>query len=332
MIWGYEEPENNLEMLAAFNLAKDFIDYSKEIQILLTTHSPGFYNLKENNNEIVNLFKVTKEKNKDAEIIELDNYNDLDTDMGVMPLIAPYVNEKVIEIEKLQKEITNYEEELLKININTIFVEGDDEVRIFTEILKFLKVEKKIKISKEGLGCSGVKNQLMAWSWISGITEYKAAGVFDNDTSGISQYNKLKEEKQFIEAETKHKVKALHYKVPSHLINIKSKINNFPIELEEMYPIEVWKMANLKGWLEQREIPELTTFVTVDNLFQNITEKINTLGFSSDEQLYVLYKVPDKHKNKLSKILVVEKKLHFNIKFEHLIKIFKDTLIPFLTK
>ena len=47
MIWGYEEPENNLEMLAAFNLAKDFIDYSKEIQILLTTHSPGFYNLKE---------------------------------------------------------------------------------------------------------------------------------------------------------------------------------------------------------------------------------------------------------------------------------------------
>lgn len=329
MIWGYEEPENNLEMLVAFKLANDFMDYSKEIQILITTHSPGFYTLKENNTK-VNLFKVVKQKDKDAEITELESCNSLDDDMGVMPLIAPYVNEKVIEIEKLQNDIIGYEEELTKINKNTIFVEGDDEVRVFTEIVKQFKVDNKIKISKEGLGCSGVKKQLMAWSWIAGITSLKAVGVFDNDISGISEFNKLKEERQFSEAESKLKVKALYYKVPTHLSNIKRKINNFPIELEEMYPTEVWKIANSKGWLEPRDINELTSFVTVDNLFQNITEKIETLGFDNDEKLYVLNKVPDKHKDKLSKFLVTNKKIPFEVKFEPLNKIFAEIIIPFL--
>ncbi len=332
MLWGYEEPENNLEMLAAFKLAQDFIDYSREIQILITTHSPGFYTLKENNNESVNLFKVVKEKNKEAEIIELKTYNDLDSDMGIMPLIAPYVKEKVLEIGRLQVDINLYKDQLSKFNKHVIFVEGDDEVRIFSKILNELKFDDKIIINRDGFGCSGVKNQMMAWSWVSGVTPYKAIGVFDNDESGNSELKKLKDEKQFKDSETNQKVKALNYKVPSHLINIKSKINNFPIELEEMYPIEVWKLANSKGWLEQRQVSELTSFVIVDNLFQTVTQKINTLGFNSDEELYVINKVPDKHKDKLSKILVKETKIPIDVKFKSLIKIFNDTLIPFLIK
>ncbi|WP_310593805.1 AAA family ATPase [Flavobacterium sp.] len=332
MIWGYEEPENNLEMLAAFKLAKDFIDYSKEIQILITTHSPGFYNLKDNYNENVSLFKVIKEKNKEAEIKELLAYNELDNDMGIMPLIAPYVKEKVKEIEHLQEDIIKYKNELSNIDKNTIFVEGDDEVRIFTEILKHFKIEDNIKISKDGLGCSGVKNQIMAWAWVSGITTYRAIGVFDNDTSGISEFNKLKDEKQFNVSVSSQKVKALQYKVPSHLINIKSKINNFPIELEEMYPPKVWEIAKSKGWLEQRELLELNSFVTVDNLFQNINEKIETLGFDDNEKLYVQHKIPDKFKEKISKFLVNDKTMSIDDKFSSLIKIFQESIIPFLTK
>lgn len=41
-IWGYEEPENNLEGLASFDKSKQFIDISSQIQILLTTHSLHF--------------------------------------------------------------------------------------------------------------------------------------------------------------------------------------------------------------------------------------------------------------------------------------------------
>ena len=330
MLWGYEEPENNLEMLAAFKLANDFIDYSKEIQILITTHSPGFYTLKENNTESVNLFKVIKDKNKEAETIELTAYNDLDDDMGVMPLIAPYVKEKVLEIEKLKSDVIVYERELAKINKNTIFVEGDDEVRIFAKILDHLGLIDQINISKDGLGCSGVKNQIMAWSWVSGITELKAIGLFDNDSSGLNEYKKLKSENQYKDSESKQKVKAIHYKVPAHLTNIRGKINVFPIELEEMYSVEVWKIASSKGWLVNRDITELNSFVTVDNLFQNITEKIDKMDFSDDEKLFILNKVPDSHKDKLSKYIISDKKLILNDKLGYLIKFFNDSMYSFI--
>ncbi len=331
MIWGYEEPENNLEMLTAFKLAKDFIDYSKEIQILITTHSPGFYTLKVNNSESVNLFKVTKEKNKEAEIKELLTYNDLDDDMGIMPLIAPYVQERVIEIEHLQDEIINYKNELSNIDKNTIFVEGDDEVRVFTEILKHLKAEDKIKISKEGLGCSGVKNQMMAWSWVSGVAKFKALGFFDNDIPGNNELSKLKTERQFIDSEKKNRVKAINYKVPEHLINIKSKITNFPIELEEMYKIEAWKYADRKGWLEERSMEELNSFIKLDSKSQTIDDKLLVFGFDQDEILYILKKVQDKHKEKFSKHLI-NNSISIDIKFETLLKIFNEAIIPFFNK
>ncbi len=332
MIWGYEEPENNLEMLTAFKLASDFIDYSKDIQILITTHSPGFYSLKETNIDTVNLFKVVKDKDKEAEIMELLAYNDLDTDMGIMPLIAPYVKEKIIEIEHLQNDINNYNVELSKFNKHVIFVEGDDEVRIFNDILTELKFDDKIIVNRDGFGCSGVKNQMMAWSWVSSIAVFKAVGFFDNDSPGNSELKKLKNESQFKEAEANQKVKALSYKVPPHLTSIKSKINNFPIELEEMYPFEIWKIAEKKRWLEDRSIQELNSFVTLDTNSQTLIEKINLLGFSSDEKLYVLKRIPDKHKDKISKFLVNNKTIDFNVKYDSLIKIFQDTIIPFLTK
>ena len=42
-IWGYEEPENGIELLRSFDVAKSFLEYSKEIQMLVSTHSAAFY-------------------------------------------------------------------------------------------------------------------------------------------------------------------------------------------------------------------------------------------------------------------------------------------------
>ena len=57
-IWGYEEPENNLELASCIELADQFREYidGDISQIFLTTHSPVFYNLRngkeENQNKI----------------------------------------------------------------------------------------------------------------------------------------------------------------------------------------------------------------------------------------------------------------------------------------
>ena len=45
-IWAYEEPENSLELSGAFELAAQFdSQFSKRNQIVLSTHSPAFYDL-----------------------------------------------------------------------------------------------------------------------------------------------------------------------------------------------------------------------------------------------------------------------------------------------
>jgi len=44
-VWGYEEPENNLELLKCFDLAKELVEGSSQIQTFVTTHSPSFYSV-----------------------------------------------------------------------------------------------------------------------------------------------------------------------------------------------------------------------------------------------------------------------------------------------
>ena len=48
-VWGFEEPENNLELSNAFRVAEQIFSFSEDIQILLTTHSPAFYALASDN-------------------------------------------------------------------------------------------------------------------------------------------------------------------------------------------------------------------------------------------------------------------------------------------
>lgn len=330
MLWGYEEPENNLEMLAAFKLAKLFMEYANQVQLLITTHSPGFYSLKEDSPSRVSLYQVKKKKGISGEYILTENSKDLNHDMGIMPIIAPYVKEKIEEIEELERSITNYEKRLAELNKNVLFVEGNDEVRVFEEIFRKKAISDKISVKMDGLGCTGVKNQLVAFSWVSGVAKYKAIGIFDNDLSGSSQFEKLKGIPEFKEATKKNKAKAYKLEVPSHLIKVKQHIGNFSIEIEEMYPYEIWKIADKNGWLEQRSIEEIQTYIKVDNLSQSIGEKLSSIGLSIEEQLYVLNKVSDKHKESLSKLIIDNEQLTFEQKFNPLIKFTDEKITPFI--
>ena len=106
-IWGYEEPENNLEMGRALEEADWFLNCateSKYLQILLSTHSPAFYLLKddEENKDSINLFSVEREKgNLASHVNPIDDTKSVDKDIGMLPLYAPYIE----AIENKKKEI-----------------------------------------------------------------------------------------------------------------------------------------------------------------------------------------------------------------------------------
>lgn len=109
-IWGFEEPENNLEMRYAFELAKQFKEYSKAIQIFLTTHSPAFYALDQTDSDGVNTYLVSQEADCCTVLKQVthEDTEHLHDKMGLLPLITPYLREiyeHQQQIELLKSEI-----------------------------------------------------------------------------------------------------------------------------------------------------------------------------------------------------------------------------------
>lgn len=61
-IWGFEEPENSLEYNMTLSMADSFVlDYSNESNIFITSHSPAFISLVNNNTNIYRCINSKKE-------------------------------------------------------------------------------------------------------------------------------------------------------------------------------------------------------------------------------------------------------------------------------
>jgi len=116
-IWGFEEPENNLEMKFSFELAETFLKYSKDIQIFVTTHSPAFYALDKSETDGVTTFYIQKDEascTKIKKVTHADNEH-LHEQMGLLPLITPYLNrvfDQQKSIERLESKIDDLSDKI----------------------------------------------------------------------------------------------------------------------------------------------------------------------------------------------------------------------------
>ena len=128
-IWGFEEPENNLEFGSAKKLADQFIEYLDKIhfqdenfskydegvQIFLSTHSPIFYTLGYLSEDKVSTYFVSKTKDENSVIrmIDKDNSVQLEKEMKLLPLIklSKYWRDIKDEIETIKKEKEELEKE-----------------------------------------------------------------------------------------------------------------------------------------------------------------------------------------------------------------------------
>lgn len=136
-IWGYEEPENNLELIQAFGLAKDFEKYSNDIQIFLTTHSSAFYTIGNDQPETIkyNTFKDLENSSTKVSKIGKDNIKEVDENLGLMQIVAPYIEEKKNENLELIKIIADLKDEKKPV----LFVEGKTDKIILENAWKKLK-------------------------------------------------------------------------------------------------------------------------------------------------------------------------------------------------
>jgi hypothetical protein len=145
-IWGFEEPENNLELFRCLEIAKEFYEYSSEIQMFLTTHSPAIYLIDKLNSfydipnfkpDKITLLQVSTIQNNGSIISTINKEEDtLNQEMGLMPLVSPYL---VIEYKK-QNELRNKINELTKLidsnDLPFVFVEGETDEKYFLKAIE----------------------------------------------------------------------------------------------------------------------------------------------------------------------------------------------------
>ena len=136
-IWAYEEPENGVELKACYELAAEFLNYCTEIQLFVTTHSPAFYGLKEQQN--VTLFYSKREATGSKYFTNVQ-LKTIDTEMGLLPLIEPYLNEIRNKIDTLYAEKESIQERLNYLESQVgqiiIFTEGETDELYLKEAFK----------------------------------------------------------------------------------------------------------------------------------------------------------------------------------------------------
>jgi predicted ATP-dependent endonuclease of OLD family len=297
-IWGYEEPENNLELTKAFQLALEFTEYSAEVQILLTTHSPAFYQMHTADATIYHLSKLDQDSDSMVTRTEGDALLDIDEMMGAMPLIAPHVAERVAHYNIL---LTNAASLLADTQKKpTLFVEGPSDVAILSTAFRIFSPDSlgKIRISASqanGGGGGWVTDMLIAW--IYSRETIPAAGLFDADQSGKDAKGKVVDNAKYAK---QHTVKPFVVPKPANIVRIFEKKLNIGVAAEEVLGIHAWKHAEQQGWLEHRPDLARQNPSLISNHSISIDEALCSKGLSADEMLIVKNRCSAENKKNFS--------------------------------
>lgn len=198
-IWGYEEPENSLEYNLALKMAEDFIQYSLDSQIFVTTHSPAFIGLE---NNCVKIFRCYKSQGSTSvlDMIRAEQQDELKEELGYIRLLKEqnrFYKSKVLELELVKKESELLRKSLESVSKPILMTEGKTDVDILTNAWKRLYncecpfiIKSCNTYSDESnvsaAGCVMLANTLKCWKYDA---SNMLIGLFDNDEEGIKGFD-----------------------------------------------------------------------------------------------------------------------------------------------
>ncbi len=264
-IWAYEEPENNLEFRRAQSLADAFYKLAEDelSQVLLTTHSPVFYNMHKDDNGrgLCSAYHLTKDgANGGTEARSAAEASvSLDESMGAMAIIAPHIEaaqsalaEAALQAADLRAKL----EQFNQANLPTLFVEGKTDYLVFRRLLQLFRPEQAEQVfvaePPARAGANYVTNMLRSWEFrtkhLPSQQRRSAVGIIDADAEGNGAYERFDRE----EMAWKH-VSLSRLAQPPHLAAACELGVTVPVCLEELWPPQVWDYAEQQGWLTARQ-------------------------------------------------------------------------------
>lgn len=250
-IWAYEEPENNLEIASAVQLADELHALSKSgtAQILLTTHSPAFYDLAQREQDIALNF-VTRTADIEGTVTKTGSEG-IDESLGTLAMLAPRISEMVAEVRQ-QEEAKAIAAQLAQENCPRIFVEGESDKLILARALELFFPttvnQVRFETKREGAGHSYVIDMLVGWrSQHKHHPERpKAVGIVDGDASQAkTEFNR--------HPDNVKSAKCLVYSAPAAVREARAAHFNVHASLETLYPVAIWTNAGARNHLTRRD-------------------------------------------------------------------------------
>ncbi|WP_338610613.1 AAA family ATPase [Pelagibacterium nitratireducens] len=250
-IWAYEEPENNLEIGSAVQLADELHALSKQAiaQLILTTHSPAFYDLGQREGEVALNF-VTRTSDTDGTVTKSGSEG-IDESLGTLAMLAPRISEMIAQVR--QQEAANSEAaRLAEENCPRIFVEGESDRLVLERALQLLfpaAVDKvRFATKRDGAGHSYVIDMLLGWrSQHKHHPERpKAVGIVDGDAADAKKaFNK--------QPDNVKSAKCLVYPLTPSIQAARAAHFQVHATLETLYPRDVWTEAKRQDQLSRRD-------------------------------------------------------------------------------
>ncbi len=250
VIWGYEEPENNLEITSCIELMNEiFLYIGRNIsQCIATTHSPAIYNVvKENQESGMTHSIVINDGDRTTEISkELDVFRHI----GATALYAKEIESFQKDLEEKSRNIEILKEEIKNEQKHRIYVEGlSDKILLEKAVDAYqLDFSNIILCTKRGGGDNYVYDMVKQFKLFEKHekTGLRVAGILDEDAK-----SKIKDQDKDKSSNSKYG-KCFPYEFCSS-INSQKRYFSVSLSLEHYYCTSIWEYAEGKGWLEVKE-------------------------------------------------------------------------------
>lgn len=205
-LWGFEEPENSLDLGAAEAEAIRFSEFARraDTQIFITSHSPAFYLSTSDDDVAIRRFFITKQQKGSADAMEpsnaaalIDNLDDAESRMeraGLLqlPFVIRQLSEHKTALEAKEAEAEILRSELSRIQQPTLFVEGIHDVALFQSAINRIEQSSQIAVKPLGGTPSTTDALLSALLQQGGLhSGTPVLFLFDNDKSGRGAFRKL---------------------------------------------------------------------------------------------------------------------------------------------
>lgn len=268
-IWAYEEPENNLELASAVQLADELLQLAnnRTAQVLLTTHSPAFYDLGQREEQVV-LNYVQRSSDEDGTRIKSET-DGLDESLGTLAMLAPRISVMVDEIRK--QEAANAEAvRLAQEACPRIFVEGESDQIILERALALFFPgavgRVRFETKRDGGGHHYVIDMLNGWraQHKHHPAQPKAVGIVDEDaTQGRDAFNRQQDNVKSAKCYVYPKLPAIRA----------ARAAGFTIyaSLETLYPKAIWDHEDQRGRLDERTLVKVCPAELMESIMRNQT-------------------------------------------------------------